>query len=90
MVCYSKILLGERQSKPYGEFLNSLVQTNFYNANEEKITIKRLAADFKSDSTKVTKWIREIYDDIFELNYDKPDLFQKAGIRVALYLKHFD
>lgn len=62
----------------------------FYNSLEEKISIKKIAADFKTDTARVTKWIREIYDDIFELNYEKPELFQKSGAKVCLHFSYFD
>lgn len=87
---YSEILSIKNQDKPYTEFLKWLVGKDFYNSSNEKITVKKMASDFKSESSKITKWIHEIYDDIFELNYDEPTLFQKDGVKVALYMKHYD
>src|SRR5258705_801909 len=90
MPAYSKILLGNKPDEPYADFLKSLIQVNFYNSEEEKISIKMLATDFKTNTSKATKWINEIYQDIFELNCDKPELFQGDGIKVTLYMKAYD
>jgi len=35
----------------------------------------------------VTKWLGEIYQDVFDLNFDRPDLFKDEGLRHELYLK---
>jgi len=90
MPVYSKILSENTSDKHYSDFLKWLLSAIFYNRQEEKITIKKIAADFKADTTKVTKWINEIYKAIFELNYEKPELFQTNGINLSLYMKHFD
>ena len=80
MTDYSKILLENGPNKPYRDFLKWLLEVNFYIETEEKISIKRLETDFKCDTIRVTKWIKEIYNDICELNFDKPELFQQYGI----------
>jgi len=58
---YCKILLGEQPQSSFSNFLKWLIEINFYKDLESKITIKRLATEFKSDSAKVTKWINDIY-----------------------------
>lgn len=90
MPMYSKILLEQYPDKPYAEFLCWLIDKNFYKGLNEKITIKRISVDFGIDTGKVTKWIKEIYEQIFELNSDKPELFQNTGIKVYMYIKHYD
>ena len=90
MPAYSKILADQNPNKPYTNFLRWLIERNFYNEREDKVTIKRIATDFKSDSTKVTKWIKEIYEEIFELNYDKPELFQENEVNLCMYIRHYD
>lgn len=90
MPSYSKILLGESTDKSYADFLGWLIMKNFYREKDEKITIKKIATDFKADSSKVTKWLKEIYEQIFELNFDKPKLFLNNGIKVCLVMKYFD
>jgi len=90
MPSFSKTLAEQKHDKPYINFLNWLIEKNFYNDRTEKITVKKMATDFKSDSTKVTKWIKEIYEEIFELNFDRPELFQGNGIRVGMYIRNYD
>ncbi len=90
MPCYSKILLENFPEKPYCDFLRSLLEVNFYNEKEERFCLKKLAADFKTETSMATKWIREIYKDILEFNYDKPELFQKEGTKLKLYMKSYD
>ena len=90
MPSYSEILLQKKQDKPYKEFLGGVIQKNFYINHSEKITVKKMASDCKAETSKITKWIHEIYHDIFELNNDEPSLYQKEGIKVALYMKHYD
>lgn len=90
MPSYMVILAKEISEKPYINFLRWLIEKDFYGERTEKITIKKIATDFKSDAVKITKWIHEIYEDIFDLNYDKPKLFQKEGIKVALHVNHHD
>jgi len=90
MPAYSKTLLENKPGKSFTDFLRWLIEVNFYNDEEGKITIKKLAAGFKTDTAKATRWINEIYQEIFELNYDKPELFQGDGIKVTLYMKSYD
>ena len=87
---YSKILLESNPEKSYAEFLKWLITIDFYKDKDEKTIISKLAADFKTETAKATKWIREIYKDIFELNFDTRQLFQKEGIKLQLYMKSYD
>ena len=36
----------------------------------------------------VTKWLGRIYDDIFELNYEQPELFKGNGVRHKLHFRY--
>ena len=90
MPSYSKILLEYRPDKSYKNFLRWLLEKDFYKNRTEKISIKGIAKDFMTDTVKVTKWLKEIYEEIFELNFDKPELFQDDGVKVCLYMKHYD
>lgn len=87
---YSKLLIDHAQEKPYTNFLKWLLEHDFFKEHEGKLSIKKLGLDFKADTAKITKWLSAIYEDIFELNYDRPELFQQAGIPVTLYMKHYD
>ncbi|MDP4286235.1 MAG: hypothetical protein Q8891_17635 [Bacteroidota bacterium] len=90
MPLYKRILADHRAGKLYSDFLKWLIEKDLYKVLEEKITIKKIAADFKNDTARVTKWIREICDDIFELNYEKPELFQKSGTKVDVDFRNYD
>jgi len=90
MPTYSVILANQRPDKPFANFLHWLIEKNFYKEQTEKITIKKIAADFNCDSAKVTKWIKEIYDEIFELNFDRPELFMGDGVNLSLYIRYYD
>lgn len=90
MPTYSKLLLDQYPNKPYSVFLHGLIDINFYNDRNEKITIKRIAADFNTDAVKVTKWLKEIYEQLFELNRDKPELFRTNGVKVYLIFQNYD
>ncbi len=87
---YSKILLENISVKPYSDFLKWLITVNFFIDKEEIISIKKIAADFNTETGKVTKWLKEIYKDIFELNFDNRELFQKKGVKLQLYMKSYD
>lgn len=90
MPSYSTLLLQQYPDKPYSEFLKWLIDKNYYKGLNKKITIKRISVEFKAEAVKVTKWIKEIYEEIIELNYDKPELFQTNGNKVCLEMKHYD
>lgn len=87
---FPKILADHSADKLYSEFLKWLIAEDFYNNRGERITIKKIATDFKTDTARVTKWIKEIYADIFGLNYDKPELFLTSGTKVCLYFSYYD
>jgi len=67
-----------------------LIEVNFFDGRNERRTIKQIANSFEAETSKVTKWIHEIYDDMFELNSTKPELFQATGIQVDLFMTHYD
>lgn len=89
MVAYSRLLLEYGPPKPYRDFLKWIIEMNFYKTGE-RINIKKISADFKTDTSKITKWICQIYEDIFELNASKPELFQNGGTKITLRLSHHD
>lgn len=90
MPMYSKILAEQNTGKPYSDFLHWMLKTNFYDDQTGKITIKKIATDYKGDSKKITKWIKSIYEEVFELNYNKPELFQRDGVKLSMYIKYYD
>ncbi len=87
---WSKLLIDAHPDKPYIGMLKGLAERDFYNDRNERLTIKKIAADLKTDTSKVTKWLTAVYGDIFELNENNPALFSGNGIPVTLYMNHFD
>lgn len=90
MPVYSSILLESYPDKEYAEFLKWLLAIDFNKDKDEKTIISKLAADFKTDTAKTTKWLKDIYKDIFELNFNSRELFQKEGVKLQLYMKSYD
>lgn len=60
---WANLLINAEPTKPYIEMLKGLVEMNFYNERNERLTIKAIAADLKTDTGKVTKWLTAIYQD---------------------------
>lgn len=89
MPIWSKIL-AENTDKPYKSFLLFLLDKNYYNEREERIMIKKIAADFGNDTSKISKWLKQIYEDIIELNSEKPELFKTEGIRHSIHCRNYD
>ena len=61
---FSELLLKNSPVKPYTEFLKWLCENGYNLDFEQRITIKKIASDFKGETSKVTKWIKEIYEEI--------------------------
>jgi hypothetical protein len=85
---WATILLNNGSEKPYKLFLQWLLDKQFYKDKEDKIAIKKIAADYKTETVKVTKWIHEIYNDIIEFNCDNPETF--ANGYVTCFFRHYD
>lgn len=81
-----KLLLNK--DKDYNKFLEKLFAENFY--DEERTTIKKIAALAGLKADKATSWITQMYDDILNLNWEEPDLFKTDGIDHQLYFKYYD
>lgn len=90
MTDYSQILLDNSPDIGFRDFLRWLLDVSYYREDEERTTIKKLATTFKAESSKVTKWINEIYEGIFNLNAERPELFQQQGIKVYFFIKSYD
>lgn len=75
--------------KEYDDFLVRLIEKDFYK-EEGRATIKKISEETGYKTTQATKWIRQIYDDIFTLNSESPELFRQEGIRLNLYFSYFD
>jgi len=91
MIHWSKILLKQNNKKPYNDFLNWIIINQYFNNIEEGISLKKIAELSGYSNTKISRWIREIYIDILELNQKYPVLFyDKSGYNVELHFKHYD
>lgn len=86
---WCKILI-ENIDKPYNSFVQFLLEKNFYNEREERLILKNIAAESGVDISKVTKWLKQIYEDIIELNSEKPELFKTEGVQHILYCRRHD
>jgi hypothetical protein len=84
------LLVNNEPDKPYIKMLKVLIERNFYKDQESEIYIKNIAKDLKLDSNKVSKWLKDAYHDIFELNGTKPELFYGTGVPVNLFMKYYD
>ena len=62
----SKILLSSGE-KEYSSFLECLLK-NFFFRNIENTSVKYISEATNTKRDKATKWIKQIYDDIFLLN----------------------
>ena len=85
---WTQLLLG--RNKKYDNFLQKLSECNFYNDVEGKSSIKQIAADLNFKTSDVTKWIADIYEDLYSLNETEPELFQSLGIKHELHFRHYD
>lgn len=87
---WSQVLYDHKSAKSYNDFLKWILQRNYFK-DEEKISIKKISELSNYPTTKINKWLREIYEDIFQLNDDNPELFYLKGhVQVELHFKYFD
>ena len=87
---WSQVLCDQNNGKSYNDFLKWILQQQFF-TTDEKISIKKISEQSGYPSAKISKWLREIYEDIFELNELQPQLFCLAGnVEVEFYFKYFD
>ena len=86
---WCKILI-DNTSNSYNDFLQFLLNKHFFRGTNEKTHIKDIAAEYGVESSKISKWLAKIYEDINQLNFDKPEIFKTEGIKHELYFKYFD
>ena len=88
---WSQILIDQNNGKSYNEFLKWILDQNYFKEQEDKISIKKIAELSGFSSSKISKWIRDIYDSIFELSEQYPSLFYKSNeVHANLYFRYFD
>ncbi len=76
---WCKILI-DNSSNPYNDFLQFLLNNQFFMGTNNKVHIKDIAAKYGVESSKISKWLATIYEDINQLNFDRPELFKTDGI----------
>jgi hypothetical protein len=87
---WSQVLCDQNNGKPYNIFLKWILKQEFF-TSDEKISIKKISELSGYPSAKISKWLREIYESIFELNELQPHLFSLSGnVTVEFYIKYFD
>jgi hypothetical protein len=87
---WSQVLSDYNNGKPYNDFLKWIIQQRYFK-DDQKISIKKIAELSGYASAKISKWLREIYDDLLELNEAQPSLFYFPGnIEVELYFHYYD
>ena len=87
---WSQVLYDNNTIKTYYEFLRWIIERQYFK-DDEKISIKKIADLSAYPSAKISRWLREIYEDILELNELQPQLFCFEGsAEVEFYFRYFD
>jgi len=81
-------LLLRGPDQPFTAFLKWLLENEFQGCNFD--SIQKMARAFNAPSAKVTGWIVQIYEAVFELNSEKPELFYAGAIPHRLHCQHND
>jgi hypothetical protein len=90
MIRWSRILYEHGPDKKYKPFLKRLNDCDYIYDSEGSISVKRIAEAFSLQTTKVNKWMHEIYKDILELNNEQEHLFINNRLSVTLFFSYFD
>lgn len=87
---WSQILSNQDNGKSYNDFLKLILEQQYFKSHE-KNSIKKISELIGYPSAKISKWFREIYEDILELNEVNPSLFcSTKGVEVGLHFKYLD
>ena len=87
---WSQALLNQKNAKSYNDFLQWILEKRYFK-DDEKMSIKKIAELSGYPAAKISKWLRDIYEDIFQLNEVKPELFYVSGdVLVEFYFKYYD
>lgn len=84
---WCKLLLNH--GKDYDSFLSQIIADDYIFLDGAK-SIKDISVSFGLPANKVTKWIKDIYDDLIDLNMDHPLLFKSNGIQHDLIFSFLD
>jgi hypothetical protein len=77
-------------NKPYEKLLPVLEELSA--SDSFKISIKSISENINESNHKVSRWIHSIYEDLYILNQDKPELFRAPGYQYDLCFraKHYE
>ena len=84
---WSELLIGK--GKNYEQFLQRICQKNFFKDLESN-SVTKIGAILGFKPAHITKWIAQIYDDIYELTIEEPNLFKSSEIRHDCYFHNYD
>lgn len=82
---YQWISLLPNRGKPYNHIIDGLINIGkYWNSDDSEsdngaFTMKWMAEKLHESPAHVSKWIRAIYEDLFELNCSEPELFVDDG-----------
>src|ERR1700752_2760866 len=67
--------------KPYEKLINWLIEKEAFLKDDDLRlpTIKEVSQQLGIDASKISKYLKMIYEDIHDLNFDEPHLFKKEG-----------
>jgi hypothetical protein len=86
---YQWLDLLKQKGKPYESLIN-IVQKEGQKGEEDyspRPSIKMIAEEINQTSAKVSKWLTQMYHDLFELNYESTELFKSPGTRYELHFR---
>ena len=90
MTAWSSLLLKTNNNKKYVDFLKWMLEHDYLRTYDE-LSITKISKLSGFTTAKISKYLKEIYDDIFDLNEREPDLFCKKGeTKVVLHMKYYD
>jgi len=85
------IILLQGRNKPYDRILSDLHYLFQKMNTDEKydFTVSGISKALSISTSNLSKWSRQLYDDIFELNFTEPELFKTEGIKFDLNFEAF-
>ncbi len=77
--------------KPFCPFIKWYSDQGFSKGISGKLTMKQISIEFgKANGGKITKWVKDAYNEILELHLHNDELFKEpAGIKQNYYIQHY-
>ncbi|SDT52276.1 hypothetical protein SAMN05216490_3865 [Mucilaginibacter mallensis] len=86
---YQWLDLLKDKNKPYESLIN-IVQREGQKSEDDTSpnpSIKMIAEEINQSSAKVSQWLAQMYHDLFDLDYQSPELFKSPGTRYELHFR---